>query len=57
MVLFVRDGVTRSVDIRVSVGVATCRAGLDALSLLDAADRALHSAKELGRNQVRLAPG
>jgi diguanylate cyclase (GGDEF)-like protein len=56
-VLFDRDGVTRSVDIRVSVGVATCRAGLDALSLLDAADRALRSAKERGRNQVRLAPG
>lgn len=51
------DGVTCTVDVRVSVGVAACREGSDAAGLLEAADRALRHAKGSGRNQVRLAPG
>jgi diguanylate cyclase (GGDEF)-like protein len=45
-------------EVSVSIGVSTAHGGAGSPeSLLEAADRALHRAKESGRNQVRLAPG
>jgi len=42
----------RSVDITVSVGVATLQAGEEPRTFFDRADNALYSAKENGRNCV-----
>lgn len=50
-------GATGSPRVRVSIGVAAAGAGSEPLELLEAADRALYQAKEMGRDQVRLAPG
>ncbi len=47
-----------AVELSVSIGVSAASGGAGSPeSLLEAADRALHRAKENGRNQVRLAPG
>lgn len=40
----------------VSIGVAQFKPGQDSTQLIDAADRALYRAKELGRNRCELAP-
>jgi diguanylate cyclase (GGDEF)-like protein len=50
-------GAPRRLEVRVSIGVAASRPGTEPLELLEAADRALYQAKEMGRDQVRLAPG
>ncbi len=52
-----RNGTRREVFVRVSVGVAACRAGVDAAGVVSAADRALYQAKRSGQDQVRIAPG
>jgi diguanylate cyclase (GGDEF)-like protein len=50
-------GTPQKVEVRVSIGVAAARPGSEPLEVLEAADRALYQAKEMGRDQVRLAPG
>jgi diguanylate cyclase (GGDEF)-like protein len=50
-------GSSQRLEVRVSIGVAAARSGAQPLDLLEAADRALYQAKEMGRDQVRLAPG
>ena len=52
------DGYLLQVGTTVSVGVAAAIPGTtEPMELIEAADRALYSAKEHGRDQVRLAPG
>lgn len=43
--------------ITLSVGLATHRAGMDAYSLTEGADRALYAAKGAGRNRIAAEPG
>jgi diguanylate cyclase (GGDEF)-like protein len=50
-------GTPQRVEVRVSIGVAAAGPGSEPLDVLEAADRALYQAKEMGRDQVRLAPG
>lgn len=52
----VRGDGAAALTIRISIGVASARRGEGPQELLEAADRALYKAKEMGRNQVRLAP-
>jgi diguanylate cyclase (GGDEF)-like protein len=49
--------VSRQVQLSVSIGVAELEAGMDADSLLNAADAALYRAKLAGRNRVCGPPG
>ncbi|HEX8629486.1 MAG TPA: diguanylate cyclase [Catenuloplanes sp.] len=45
-----------ALNVTVSAGVAGFRPGQTAASFIDAADRALYTAKALGRNRVEIAP-